>query len=80
MVTPLTAIGTEAGLALEQSDGQLVGVQVLQVLAEVVVQEPGGKTLKHDVQLWLNKLIKDTKGQKVKMNGKVFEVSFKNSR
>ena len=51
MVTPLTANGTEAGLALEQSDGQLVGVQVLQVLAEVVVQEPGGKTLKHDVQL-----------------------------
>lgn len=51
LATPLTAIGIEVGLALEQSDGQLVGVQVLQVLAEVVVQEPGGKTLKHDVQL-----------------------------
>ena len=32
---------------LQQGDGELVCVEVLEVLAEVVVEEPGGKALQH---------------------------------
>ena len=38
----------ELDLPLQQRDGELVGVEVLEVLAEVVVEEPGGQALQHD--------------------------------
>ena len=37
----------ENPITLQQSNGQLVGVEVFQVFSEVIVQEPSGKTLQH---------------------------------
>jgi hypothetical protein len=46
---PLSAC-CSTGTYLENTEGQLVRVHILQIFAQLVVQEPGDQSLQHDLR------------------------------
>jgi hypothetical protein len=61
---------------LENTEGQLVRVHILQIFAQLVIQEPGDQPLQHDLRECKTFFLEETDLKKIGTDNNSFTYSF----